>query len=208
MKAGADEDRVAILRANGDVMREIGRVEPLQREALFGMIDAVIIDFIQVHFGGRIVDVVFVRRKARPVTAGSVDLDDDEFVGWEIWTDDIHDLAGSVSTATEAANDVFRSDQFGLKFGVRRNAALSNFADGFCREGAGVARGEVEAVRQAVENILALADRARTFAPIYGAAAAEKDERGFFTLREGRIRFAGIQAAGGHAHPFPLNTFA
>src|SRR4029077_1663866 len=106
----------------------------------------------------------------------------DEFVGGEVWADDVNNLAGSVSTATEAANDVFWSDELGLKVRLGRGAAFGNFAYGFRLEGDGMIRWEIEAVRQAVENILALADGVRAFAPIDSAAAAEEDEGGFFAL--------------------------
>lgn len=208
MEAGTDEDGVAILRADSDVTREIGGVEALESEAFFWAVDAIVVDFVEIDFGRGIVDIVFVGRKAGPVAAGSVDLNDDKFIRGEIWTDDVDDLAGCVSTATEAANDVVRGDEFGAKFRFRWDAALSNFANGFRLEGAGVIRGEVEAVRQSIENIFSLADEVRAFTPIHGATAAKENEGGFFPFRGGGICFAGIQAAGGHAHPFPLDTFA
>ncbi len=183
MKARADEDRVAILCADGDIAGEIGRVEALESEAFFRVVDSVVVDFVEVDFGGRIVHVVFVGRKTGPVAAGSVDLDDHEFVGWEVWADDVNDLARGVSTATEAANDVFWSDEFGLKFCLGRDAAFGDFADSFRLESGGMIRGEIEAIGQTVENIFALADGVRAFAPIYRAAAAEEDERGFLTFR-------------------------
>ena len=68
-------------------------------------------------------------------------------------------------------------------------------------------RGEIQTIRETIENIFALADRVRAFAPIHGAAAAEEDERGLFALGGCGISFAGIEAAGGHAHPFPLDAF-
>src|SRR6266403_6405713 len=208
MKTGPHEDRIAILRAEGDVASKIGRVETLECKAFFRAADAVVVDFVEVDFGGGIVDVVFVGRKAGPVAAGSVHLDDDEFVGGEVRAGDVHDLARSVSTATEAANDVFWGDQFGLEFYFGRNAAFGNFADGFGLESDGMIRGEIEAIGQAVKNIFTLADGVRAFAPIYCATATQKNEGGFFTLRGGGITFAGIQTAGGHAHPFPLDAFA
>lgn len=208
MEPGTDKDGVAILRSDGDVTREIGGVEALEREAFFRTVDAVVVDFVEVDFGRGVVDVVFVGRKAGPVAAGSVDLNGDKFISGEIWTDDVDDLAGCVSTATKAANDVFWSDQFGLKFCLGRGAAFGDFADGFGLERGGVIRGEVEAVRQSIKNVFSLADGVRVFTPIHGATAAEEDEGGFFTLRGGGICFAGIQAAGGHAHPFSLDTFA
>jgi len=208
MEPGTDKDGVAILRSDGDVTREIGGVEALEREAFFRTVDAVVVDFVEVDFGGGIVHVMFVGRKAGPVAAGRIDLNDDKSVGGEIWTDDVDDLAGCVSPATEAANDVFWSDELGLKFCLGRGAALSDFADGFRLEGGGMISGEIEAIRQAIENIFALADGVRSFAPIHGAMSAEKDESGFLGLCRGRIFFAGIKTAGRHAHPFPLDTFA
>ena len=68
--------------------------------------------------------------------------------------------------------------------------------------------GEIKTIGQAVENILALADGMGALAPIYSAAAAEKDESGFLALRGGGINFAGIETEGGHTHPFPLDAFA
>jgi len=180
----------------------------LESETFFGAVDPVVVDFVEVDFGGGIVDVVFVGREAGPVAAGSVDLDDDEFVGGEVRADDVHDLTRSVSTAAEAANDVFRGDQFRPKVRCGRDAAFGDFADGFRFERGGMIRGEIEAIGQAIENIFALADRLRAFAPIYGATPTEEDESGFFTFCGGRIRFARVQAAGRHAHPFPLDGLA
>src|SRR5258707_952654 len=180
MKTGSHEDRIAILRAESDVASKIGRVETLECKAFFRAVDAVVVDFVEVDFGRGIVDVVFVGRKAGPVAAGSVDLDDDEFVGGEVRADDVHDLARSVSTATEAANHVFWGDQFGLEFCFGRSAAFGNFADGFGLESDGMIRGEIEAIGQAVKNIFTLADGGRAFAPIYCATAAQKHAGGFF----------------------------
>jgi len=68
--------------------------------------------------------------------------------------------------------------------------------------------GEIKTIGQAVENILALADGMGALAPIYSAAAAEEDKSGFLALCGGGINLAGIETAGGHAHPFPLDAFA
>src|SRR5882757_11541645 len=124
MKTGSHQDRIAILRAEGDVTSKIGRVETLECKAFFRAADAVVVDFVEVDFGGGIVDVVFVGRKAGPVAAGSVDLNGDKFISGEIWSDDVDDLAGCVSTATEAANDVLWGDQFGLKSCLGRGPAF------------------------------------------------------------------------------------
>src|SRR5882757_818302 len=171
MKTGPHEDRIAILRAESDVASKIGRVETLECKAFFRAADAVVVDFVEVDFGRGIVDVVFVGREAGPVAARSVDLDDDEFIGGEVRADDVHDLARSVSTATEAANDVFWGDQFGLELYFGRNAAFGNFADGFGLKSDGMIRGEIKTIGQAVKNIFALADGMRAFAPIYCATA-------------------------------------
>jgi len=95
-----------------------------------------------------------------------------------------------------------------LEFGVGRDAALGNFADGFGFEGDGIVGGEIERIGKAVENVFALADGVDAFAPVGGAAAAEEDEGGFFAAGGGGIGFPGIEAPGGHAHPFPLDAFA
>src|SRR5258708_34218129 len=124
------------------------------------------------EYGRGIVAVVLVGGKAGPVAAGSVAVDDDDFVGGEVRADDVHDPARSVSTATEAANDVFWGDQFGPEFCFGRNAAFGNFTDGFGLESDGIIRGEIKTIGQAVENIFALADGVRAFTPIYRATAA------------------------------------
>src|SRR5258705_6781985 len=105
MKTGSHEDRIAILRAESDVASKIGRVETLECKAFFRAVDAVVVDFVEVDFGRGIVDVVFVGRKAGPVAAGSVDLDDDEFVGGGVRAGDVQDTVGSGFTAPEAGDD-------------------------------------------------------------------------------------------------------
>src|SRR5258708_29701263 len=124
------------------------------------------------EYGRGIVAVVLVGGKAGPVAAGSVAVDDDDFVGGEVRADDVHDLARSVSTATEAANDIFWGDQFGLEFYFGRNAAFGNFADGFGLESDGMIRGEIKTIGQAVENIFPQAAAMGALSPIYSAAAA------------------------------------
>src|SRR5258707_13566296 len=116
MKTGPHEDRIAILRAEGDVASKIGRVETLECKAFFRAADAVVVDFVEVDFGRGIVDVVFVGRKAGPVAAGSVDLDDDEFVGGGGRGGGVHDLARSGFTPPEGGNDLFLGVEFWARF--------------------------------------------------------------------------------------------
>ena len=112
MELERTRDRVVVLRADGDVAREIGGVEALEGEAFpSGVVDSDSSRFsVGVDFGGGIVHVVFVGRETGPaVAAGSVDLDDDEFVSGEvravmmstIWRGSVSHRHGS------AANDVF-----------------------------------------------------------------------------------------------------
>src|SRR5258708_16151704 len=76
MKTGSHQDRIAILRAEGDVASKIGRVETLECKAFFRAVDAEVVDFVEVDFGRGMVDVVFGGREAGQVTAGSVGLDE------------------------------------------------------------------------------------------------------------------------------------
>ncbi len=65
---------VAILHRHGLIQIARVTVDPLKNKAL-RRIDAVIVGFFELALKGNVVDVVFVGRIARGVSAGSSDLD-------------------------------------------------------------------------------------------------------------------------------------
>ncbi len=81
----------------------------LERKS-FRLLNPVVVDLIQIHFLRGIVHIVFMRGVAGPVPTGSVDLDRDQFICRKVRADDIDDLPGSVSAATQTADDINRRD--------------------------------------------------------------------------------------------------
>ncbi len=71
--------------------------------------------------------VVFVRREARPISTGSVDLDHHQFIGGKRGSDHVDDLAGGVAAAAEIGGDVFRFERRGSSFAFvgTRHSAIS-----------------------------------------------------------------------------------
>jgi hypothetical protein len=78
--------------------RVLGRIKMLECES-FGLANAIVIDFVEVHLGGWTVNVVFMRRITRPVTAGGVDLDHHELIGGERRSDDVDDLPRRIASS-------------------------------------------------------------------------------------------------------------
>jgi hypothetical protein len=95
-----NKDNIAVPGFNDALASVFSAVEMLKCKPL-GVSHSEVVDLVQVDFRGRIVCVVFVRRIARPVPAGSVNLDYHEFVSREDWRDDVHDLAGGVSSTPQ-----------------------------------------------------------------------------------------------------------
>src|SRR4029077_7530519 len=116
---------------------------------------------------------MLVRRIARPIPARGVHLNHHQFVRGEVRANDVHDLTGSVSTATQTGGHVAWGHQPWLKFCLRRNAAFRNLAGSFRLELHGMAGGQVESVRKSIKNIFPAADRLLSLAPVRDAAAAE-----------------------------------
>ena len=80
----ANQDHVTVACRYDKVATLIGRIQALMRERR-RVIGAVVIDFVEVGFVGRMVHIVFVRRVARPVAAGRIDLDRDQVLGATRW---------------------------------------------------------------------------------------------------------------------------
>ena len=204
MKSGTNENGVAVYGAKGDIARFIWRIQSLQRESFFGVIDPVIIDFIEINLSWRSMYVVFVRWVTRPVSSRSVHLNDHQFVSRRVRANDLDNLARSISTATEADGNIFWGNQQRLEFFVRGNATLGNFADGRGFKGDSVARGKIDAVGKSVEDVGAIANDRGAAAPILNATTQDHEGR-FFTVRCCRKDFARIQTARNRAHPVPLD---
>src|SRR6266852_6972742 len=79
--------------------------------------DSVVVNFIQINFGWRVVDIMFMRGIARPVSARSIDLHHNQTVCWKIGTDNIDNLARGVLTTAQAAGNIFWSNELGFKAG-------------------------------------------------------------------------------------------
>src|ERR1700722_1782285 len=79
-------------------------VEMLERKSLW-LADAVVVNLVEIDFHWRIMHVVFVGRIARPVSSGSVDLDDHQLVGGKSRRHDVHDLARRVSPPPKPPTD-------------------------------------------------------------------------------------------------------
>src|SRR5258708_7444957 len=96
--------------------RRFGRgIDALEGEAL-RLTESVVIDLFQVRLHNRAVlvrfmDIVLVRRVARPVAARSVDLHDHQTVTWEAGRDDAIDLACGIIATANLHCDVLWCDQ-------------------------------------------------------------------------------------------------
>ena len=95
----------------------------------------VIVDFVQIHFRGRIVSIVLMRRIARPVSTWRINLDHHQFVGRKRRGNHVDDLPRGVPSAPEAAYDVVRRNQSRFETGLGRHTAFCNFAGRFRRKG-------------------------------------------------------------------------
>src|SRR5580704_1357477 len=117
----------------------------LEGEA-FVIAETEIINLVEIGFGRHVVDVVFVRREARPIATGRVDLDHHQFVGREGRGDYIDDLARGVAAAAQVGGDVFRLDEARLVPSVRRYTAFGDLADRLSGERNGLVRRQIESV--------------------------------------------------------------
>src|SRR5579862_2589713 len=113
MKPAPYQHRIAIGRPHRTLSSAIVRIEMLQGKS-FRLADAVIVDFVEVHFRWGIVHVVLMRRIARPVSPRRINLDHHQLVSWKCGRDDIDDLPRRVAASAQGAGDVGGSNQSGF----------------------------------------------------------------------------------------------
>src|SRR5260370_26487270 len=106
MITGPYQYRVTIFGTDRNVLCAVRRIETLQGKSFVWMVDAVIVDFVEVYFLRGIMHVVLVRRITGPVTTRRVHLDHHEFVRGEVGTNDVHDLARGISSAAQTGDNV------------------------------------------------------------------------------------------------------
>src|ERR1700682_4798195 len=182
-------------------------VEMLERKS-FGLSDSVIINFVEIHFGWRCMNVVFVRRVTGPISAGGVDLHCDKPISGKTGRNHIHDLARNVAATTKTADNIGGGYELRREFRLGRGPALGDLTDRFRGKRYFVAGGQVQREREAVKNILAGPDRSFSIAPVGGAASTENHKNSFFCRSASAIEFSRIQAAHEEAHPLPASLLA
>src|SRR5215469_9988325 len=107
------------------------------------MVDPIVIDLIQIDFGGRIVDIMLMWRIARPVPTRRVDLDSDQPVCGKLRGHHIDNLSGSIPAATQTTYAMIGSNEHRLELCCRRGTALGNFAECFSPECCTVLVGDI-----------------------------------------------------------------
>src|SRR5215471_15917784 len=141
------------------------RVETLQGKTR-GLIEPVVVNFIQVNLGRRRVHVVFVGRIAGPVSPGGIYLNHYNFVSREAGLNDVHNLPRSVPAPAQSAGYVIWGDQARLELRLRWYSALGDFTGRFGPERDAISRWQIQAIGQAVENILSSANRLLALTPV------------------------------------------
>ena len=92
MVTAADEDGIPVSGFDSALGRVLPRVKMLEGEGL-GLVHAVVVDLVEIDFARWIVHIMLMGRITRPVSAGGIDLDHDEFVRRKGRRDDVDDLA-------------------------------------------------------------------------------------------------------------------
>src|SRR4029077_11064876 len=90
----------------------VARIHALDRIA-FGPIDPVVVELFQVHFPGRVVYIVLVRRIAGPVTAGGINLHNQEPLSGKLWRDNVIYLAGGIGASPNFNSNIRGLDERG-----------------------------------------------------------------------------------------------
>jgi len=104
---GHDHD-VPVAHLPDSVPRPVAAVHPLDGPSL-GSPEAVVVDLLKDGLDGHVIDVMLVRRPARPVAGRRQDLDDLETIAGKRRRDDVVDLAARVAGATDLDCDVTRT---------------------------------------------------------------------------------------------------
>jgi hypothetical protein len=124
------EDDIAVLHGHGLVNVTRVAVDAVEDEAL-RRIDAMIIGFLELALQGDIVDVVFVRRIARGVSAWSPDLDDEDGLGGLILGQDVADVSDIGTFSACGAGHVGRLDEPCRKFPLCGRTGNTKLGIGF-----------------------------------------------------------------------------
>ena len=85
------QDCISIAHSQRAVAAPIPCIEPLV-SIPFWAIDSVIVDLIEINFGRRIVNVMFMGWIAGPVPARRINLDDHQLIRGKVWRHDIDNL--------------------------------------------------------------------------------------------------------------------
>src|SRR5262250_735323 len=99
------QNRIAVRGPNYTIFPVRRRVETLQGEAC-GLVEPVVVDFIQVNFSRGSVYVVLVGRIAGPVAPRRIDLNYYNLISRKIRLNDVHDLSRSIAAASQGTGDV------------------------------------------------------------------------------------------------------
>jgi hypothetical protein len=162
-----DDDRMVSTRHKDDITISDGHrlvkvtrvaVDALEDKAL-RRIDAMIVGFLQLALYGDIVDVMFVRRIARGVSAWSPDLHDEDRLGGLILGQDIANVAGIGSLSARATANGGGLDEPDRKFTLCRSTSHGKLGIGFGGHRELCARGQVNRIGGSVfKNAHASAD--------------------------------------------------
>src|SRR4029453_8538991 len=104
------QDQLTVTYGESRIEFSIGSIYPLNRVA-FWTIDLVIIDFLQIDFCGRIVDVMFMGWITRPVAAGCVHLNDHQPLCLKLRLKNVVDLARGISASADLDFDFIWRNQ-------------------------------------------------------------------------------------------------
>ena len=126
MISGSNQHDVAVSHRHGPIGAAI--VQALHTIRV-RVLEAVIVNFFELHFAGRPIDVVLVRRITRPVARRRKDFADEQPIGREPGWDDIDNLARGVAAAANFEAAVFGPDDACLELRTRRPARRS-FSEG------------------------------------------------------------------------------
>ena len=151
------EDEIAIAHGERFVDTPVRGIDLLDGKA-FRAIDPEIVNLLQVHLVGRILDIVLVRRIARPVAAGCVDFTNQDAVRGKGRLKHVVDLACGIPSAADLHANIAGADEgSGMAlFGFR--VAEGELARRFSRYRESGIYGQVKSVREPAEDIAAAAN--------------------------------------------------
>jgi hypothetical protein len=203
MVAISDEHQIAIDESQGVVARSRGVVQALECIS-FGFADPVVVGFVEVHLEGRIVDVMLVGRIARPISAGRINLADQELIGGKLRTNDIDNLTSAVSAAANLLAAIRWSYDSRTEPGGRGSSAVREFAGSDRGNLKRRAARQIYGVRVAAENVLPSSNVSWPFAPVDRRFSSEEDQSGFLVSSAALPILSSNQPAHGEADRLPV----